>query len=106
MRYLVYSLLIFITACQTASKETIESGPCGTAAKEITYPADVKPIIRQHCISCHADYIFYDSLNAEIKNGEFYKRVVVKRDMPPSGGLDTCDYIILKRWIYNGHTSD
>ena len=106
MRYLVYSLLIFITACQTASKETIETGPCGTAAKEITYPADVKPIIRQHCISCHADYIFYDSLNAEINNGEFYKRVVVKRDMPPSGGLDTCDYIILKRWIYNGHSSN
>lgn len=106
MRYLVYSLLIFITACQTASKETIETGPCGTAAKEITYPADVKPIIRQHCISCHADYIFYDSLNAEINSGEFYKRVVVERDMPPSGGLDTCDYIILKRWIYNGHTSD
>jgi hypothetical protein len=25
--------------------------------------------------------------------------------MPPSGGLDTCDYIILKRWMYNGHTS-
>lgn len=106
MRYLVYFLLFFITACQTASKETIETGPCGTAAKEITYPADVKPIIRQHCISCHADYIFYDSLNAQVNSGKFYKRVVVKRDMPPSGGLDTCDYIILKRWIYNGHTSD
>ena len=106
MRYIVYSLLFFMTACTTASKEDIETGPCGTATKEINYPSDVKPIIRQHCISCHHDYIFYDSLNAEINNGEFYKRVVVKRDMPPSGGLDTCDYIILKRWIYNGHSSN
>ena len=34
------------------------------------------------------------------------RTVIVKRDMPPSGGLDTCDYIILKRWIYNGHSNN
>jgi hypothetical protein len=106
MRNLVYSLLIFFVACDFAEKETIETGPCGTATKEINYPADVKPIIRQHCVSCHADYIHYDSLSAVINTGEFYKRVILKRDMPPSGGLDTCDYIILKRWIYNGYSQE
>lgn len=104
MRYIIYSLLIFITACTDASKEEMP-GPCGTATKEIKYPSDVKPIIQQHCISCHADYIFYDSLNQDILTRDLYKRVVVTRDMPPSAGLDTCDYIILKRWMYNGHTS-
>jgi hypothetical protein len=96
MRYLVYLLLIFFVGCDFAKKEDIESGPCGTATKEIKYPSDVKPIIRQHCVSCHADYIYYDSLNQDI----------LTRDMPPSGGLDTCDYIILKRWIYNGHSNN
>jgi hypothetical protein len=104
MRNIVLSLLFFTVACTTDKKEEEMPGPCGTATKEINYPADVKPIIRQHCISCHADFIFYDSLNADINTGDFYKRVIVIRDMPPSGGLDTCDYIILKRWIYNGHT--
>jgi hypothetical protein len=105
MRYLVYSLLIIFASCTDVNKETIETGPCGTAIKEINYPSDVKPIIREHCISCHKDYIFYDSLNAQINSGAFYKRVILKRDMPSSGGLDTCDYIILKRWIYNGHSN-
>jgi hypothetical protein len=106
MRYLVYLLLIFFVGCDFAKKEDIESGPCGTATKEIKYPSDVKPIIRQHCVSCHADYIYYDSLNQDILTRDLYKRVIVTRDMPPSGGLDTCDYIILKRWIYNGHSNN
>tara|TARA_R110000868_G_scaffold156424_2_gene383267 strand:+ start:10 stop:327 length:318 start_codon:yes stop_codon:yes gene_type:complete len=104
MRYLIYSLLIFFASCTDEAKKEMP-GPCGTATKEINYPSDVKPIIREHCISCHKDYIFYDSLNQAILTREFYKRVLVTRDMPPSGGLDTCDYIILKRWIYNGHSN-
>lgn len=105
MRYLFYSVILFIASCSHQEKEVMQ-GPCGTAIKEINYPADVKPIIRQHCISCHKDYIYYDSLNQDILTRDFYKRVLVNRDMPPSGGLDTCDYIILKRWIYNGHSSN
>lgn len=106
MRNIVLLALIILTSCSNQEAKEEMPGPCGTATKEIKYPSDVKPIIRQHCISCHQDYIFYDSLNAEINTGEFYKRVIVTRDMPPSGGLDTCDYIILKRWIYNGHYSN
>lgn len=105
MRKIVYPILILLTSCTTEKKEEMP-GPCGTATKEINYPADVKPIIREHCISCHADFIYYDSLNAAVNEENLYKRVIVTRDMPPSGGLDTCDYIILKRWIYNGHTSN
>lgn len=104
MRYLFYSIILIIASCSDKEKDVMQ-GPCGTAIKEINYPADVKPIIRKHCISCHSDYIFYDSLNQDIITGDFYKRVLVTRDMPPSGGIDTCDYIILKRWMYNGHTS-
>ena len=103
MRNIVLLAIIILTSCNNEVAKEEMHGPCGTATKEIKYPSDVKPIIRQHCISCHQDYIFYDSLNAEINTGDFYKRVIVTRDMPPSGGLDTCDYIILKRWIYNGH---
>lgn len=102
---IVLPILFFLASCTTEKKEEMP-GPCGTAAKTIHYPSDVKPIIREHCLSCHQDYIFYDSLNAEVLTGDFFKRVIVTRDMPPSGGLDTCDYIILKRWIYNGHSSN
>lgn len=102
MKYIVLFSLLFV-ACQNEEK-TEDPGPCATADK-IQYRSDIKPIIRQHCIGCHSEYNFYDSLNAEINSGAFYKRVLIQRDMPPAGGLDTCDYIKLKRWIYNGHTA-
>jgi hypothetical protein len=103
MKYLVLFSLIFI-GCQNAEKNE-DVGPCGII-QDVRYKSDIKAIIRENCIGCHKDYIFYDSLNADINSGSFYKRVIQKRDMPPSGGLDTCDYIKIKRWLYNGHTSD
>ena len=104
MKYIVLFSLLFI-GCVTPTTKEEDPGPCGTV-QNVQYKSDIKPIIRQHCISCHSEFLFYDSLNADINSGAFYKRVLQKRDMPPAGGLDTCDYIKIKRWIYNGHSAD
>lgn len=95
-------ILLFFASCKhdIAEQPTI----CGKDINVITYTRDVKLIMQQHCISCHADYILYDKVNATVNSGAFAKRVLYKRDMPPNGELDTCDYIVLKRWYYNGHT--
>lgn len=95
--------VVLLTSCFNKNEDTTI---CGKEIENISYTADVKPIIREKCMGCHQDYFLYDSLNADVVSGEFYKRVLYKRDMPPSGGLDTCDYIVLKRWYYNGHTSN
>jgi hypothetical protein len=103
MRLIVISLFIFFIACTHEPVQEI-AGPCGTT-QNIQYRANVKPIIRQKCVGCHADYIYYDKLNEVINSGAFEKRVLQIRNMPPSKPMDTCDYIILKRWIYNGHSN-
>lgn len=102
-KLLLLASLVLLISCTTNPEDT---SICGKDVEKITYTSDVKPIIREKCMSCHQDYFLYDSLNADVVNGDFYKRVLNKRDMPPSGGLDTCDYIVLKRWYYNGHTSN
>ena len=94
----VFVLLAFV-ACKTKPEEEVT--PCGK--KDISYLADIKPIISKNCASCHHEYLLYDSLNAICISGEFSKYVIVKQTMPPTG-IDTCDLLTLKRWYYNGHT--
>ena len=93
----VFVLLAFV-ACKTKPEEEVT--PCGK--KDISYLADIKPIISKNCASCHHEYLLYDSLNAICISGEFSKYVIVKQTMPPTG-MDTCDLLTLKRWYYNGH---
>jgi hypothetical protein len=100
--FLLTVTMLLISCTHKIDETTI----CGKEIENISYKSDVKPIIREKCMGCHQDYFLYDSLNAHVSNGDFYKRVLHNRDMPPSGGLDTCDYIVLKRWYYNGHTSN
>jgi hypothetical protein len=103
MRILVLLVILFlISSCKHSAVE--DSSPCGKDLNNLHYKSDIKPIIKKHCLSCHAEYTFYDSLNTECLDGAFYKEVLYLRTMPPNGGLDTCDYMILKRWYYNGHT--
>lgn len=92
-------LCLFLGSCKTEPKDEVI--PCGE--KNISYQADIKPIISKNCSACHHEYLVYDKLNEDCMNGKFYKRVIYLHDMPPTG-MDTCDLITLKRWYYNGHT--
>lgn len=83
--------------------------PCNLNSPNPTY-VDAKRVIKTYCVSCHnvdsiGRYHQYDQLNYACNNGSFNKRVFLKRDMPPANApqMDTCDYIILRRWYMNGH---
>jgi len=102
MKYLSTLLLLslFLVSCKHKDEEEVT--PCGKT--NISYQADIKPIISKNCKACHQEYMVYDKLNEICENGKFHKRVIYLHDMPPSG-MDSCDLITLKRWYYNGHTS-
>lgn len=83
--------------------------PCNLNSPNPTY-VDAKRVIKTYCVGCHSNdtigrYLQYDQLNNACNNGSFNKRVFLKRDMPPANAsqMDTCDYIILRRWFMNGH---
>jgi hypothetical protein len=93
-------LSLFLVSCKHEEEKDAIT-PCGK--KNISYVADIKPIISKNCKACHQEYLVYDKLNAACEDGSFFKRVIYLHDMPPSG-MDTCDLITLRRWYYNGHT--
>jgi len=101
-KLLLIALSFVVVSCSHKDEDDKYMGPCGDI-KSISYKEDVKPIIMAKCVGCHAEYKFYDKLNEDCYNGKFQKRVFIDRDMPPMGGMDTCHYIILKRWFRDGH---
>jgi len=83
--------------------------PCQTY-DEISFRKDVRPVIIRNCATpgCHnntnglGNFSIYEELNDRCNSGSFERRVFIQKNMPPSK-MDTCDYIILKRWYREGH---
>jgi hypothetical protein len=103
--WILFILLIYLlTGCK---HEPIN--PCQTY-DEISYYKNVRPIIIKNCAvsGCHnntnglGNFSIYSELNDRCNSGSFERRVFIKKNMPPSK-MDTCDYIILKRWFREGH---
>ena len=103
---LLATLSLTIFGCKHEPME-----PCDSAT--VDYKTDIKPIISRSCASqgCHnnsnglGNFNDYDQLNAKCNDGSFQRRVLWKRDMPPSA-LDTCDFIKLRKWFNEGHKRD
>lgn len=113
-KYLVLIILLSIFACKNDKDDTYPctptaTFPCGLDSPNPTY-VDAKRVIKTYCVGCHnvdsiGRFLQYDQLNTTCVNGTFQKRVLLKRDMPPASAMqmDSCDYVILKRWYMNGH---
>lgn len=103
-KLILLCVIAIVVSCQHENDERVAGGPCGIVGS-VDYVTQVKPIILAKCAPCHTEYKFYDKLNEACNNGTFQKRVLIHRDMPPMGGLDTCHYVILKRWFRDGHSN-
>lgn len=103
------TLLMFILSISSCKHD--EPNPC--RFDELHYRTDIKPIIRKNCSTsgCHnnsntlGNFDIYDELNERCNNGNFEKRVFIKKNMPPFK-MDTCDFIKLRKWYLDGHKSN
>ena len=113
-KYLFIIIILTIFACKHEKDDTdyctsTPHYPCNLNSPNPTY-IDAKRVIKTYCVGCHNNndigrYLQYDQLNNACNNGTFNKRVFLKRDMPPANAvqMDSCDYVILRRWYMNGH---
>jgi hypothetical protein len=86
-----------------------EANPCDTT---ITTFADVVfPIIQANCATtgCHVAggsgpglYENYDQVKGSVDDGKLENRVLIQKDMPPSGPLTDCQMALIQRWLNNG----
>jgi uncharacterized membrane protein len=116
---LILSLaIILVTAC-SKSNEVARSGntggnTSGCDTTNMTYSADIEPIIKANCYSCHADgnseggisLDSYEKLKQPAGNGILTGVITHANGFPsmPEGGpqLSECDINKIKAWIANG----
>ena len=103
-------LALFIASCKTDAPEVEKAEPA-CVPPSISYQRDIKPIITANCNTgsgCHSsgspngNFFNYDQLNATCIDGSFKKKVLIDKTMPPNG-MDSCDFLTLRRWFNNGH---
>ena len=115
-------IALFFAACKSDAPEVEKAAPA-CVPSNISYQRDIKPIITAHCNTgsgCHGtgspngNFYNYDQLNATCISGTFNKKVFIQKTMPPVAldslgvdtlgfGLDSCEYLTLRRWYNNGH---
>ena len=109
MKKLLIIALLF-AGCKNDAPEVEKAEP-SCVPTSISYTRDIKPIIRTNCAlgsGCHGggspygNFYNYDQLNATCIDGSFNKEVFIEKAMPPNG-IDSCDYLTLRRWYNNGH---
>ena len=98
------------TACYFDNEEELY-GPVTCDVTNVTYSTDIVPIINTTCATsgCHVaggsgpgDFTTYAGLKAKVDNGSFVNRVLVQKNMPPSGPLSDCNEAKLQKWIDDG----
>ena len=98
------------TSCYYDNEEDLypESFECDTTA--ITYDGKIGEIINSNCATsgCHdgvsdaIELTNYSAVKAIVDNGKLENRVLVLKDMPPSGNLSNCEYQQLELWLSKG----
>jgi hypothetical protein len=100
----VFILLAFLQSCYKDKEELLYPNEFNnTDTTAVTYSAFVKPLLDAKCgASCHPSYMQYVGLKIVVDNGKFNSRVLIKKDMPPSGPLSPTDLTKLKKWLDAG----
>jgi hypothetical protein len=109
---LVFTMLsvLFLTACYYDNEEELYGGkPCNVVT--VSFSKDIMPLIQTECAisGCHVqggngNGIFdnYQNVKAKVDNGSLRNRVIIQRDMPPSGPLSNCQIAYIEEWINQG----
>ncbi len=99
-------LFLFLSACYyDKAEELYPSNYNQTDTTAATYTAYMAPLISSKCMSCHnvtAPILGdYSKLKTIINNGTFNTRVMVQKNMPPSG-LTSTELAKIQKWLDAG----
>jgi hypothetical protein len=101
---------LFFTGCYYDNEEELYPGSVDCDVTNVDYSTVIKPIADSNCAisGCHVpgtglpDLTTYVGLKTIADNGKLNDRVVVRKDMPPSGPLSNCDIDKIEAWISQG----
>ncbi|MFM1876521.1 MAG: hypothetical protein RL266_2258 [Bacteroidota bacterium] len=105
--------VLMLSSCYYDNEEELyeyynQQNQCDTSA--VSFANDIMPMIQGNCVTgCHVAggtglgiFENYAEVKAKVDNGSMNNRVVVQRNMPPSGALTECQILQMRAWILNG----
>jgi len=107
---ILFSCLCLLIGCKKDSEEALY-GNEECLPKDVSFSIYVLPLIKNSCAitGCHVQggsgngvFENYDQVKSKVDNGSFLQRVVISRDMPPSGNLSSCEIETIRQWLIEG----
>lgn len=101
---------LFLISCYN-DKEDLLYGTANCDTDTVSFSNDIMPIISGSCavVGCHVQggsgtglLENYEQVKAKVDDGSFRRRVVERRDMPPSGPLSDCQLQHIRKWLDSG----
>ena len=91
-----------------------DKGPdCNIPNADLSYTKNIKAIIDQQCISCHAsgsgvpgvvgDFTTFEGMKSRLDNGKILEQVVIDKAMPQGGGMSQAQRDSINCWIAAGY---
>ena len=103
---IIFCLGLIMSSCYYDNEEDLYGIDCDST--NISYATEVDRIISNSCAvsGCHdgsTQYPKYDSYQSVFQDsGKIFERVIVQKNMPPSGALTDCDFKQIEDWLTNG----
>jgi len=106
----IAAFCLMLNGCYYDNEEELYAGSGNCDTSVVDYATDIKPIFATNCAisGCHVpgpgrkDLSNDQGIKDIADNGELKDRVVVRKDMPPSGPLSSCNVKLIQAWIDNG----
>ena len=103
-------LLAGVLYLQSCKKDDPKGPDCNLPNATLSYTLNIKGIIDQQCVSCHAgsgpgpdDYRTYEGIKSHLGEGHVLDRVVITKDMPQGGGMSQAQRDSINCWIAAGY---
>ncbi|MBL7809934.1 MAG: cytochrome c [Saprospiraceae bacterium] len=109
----VMALTAALLSLQSCNGDDPKGPDCNIPNADLSYTLNIKNIIDQQCISCHApgsgvagavgDFRTYSGLSAYLKNGKILNAVVIDKSMPQGGGMSQAQRDSINCWIASNY---
>ncbi|HAD14487.1 MAG TPA: hypothetical protein DCF33_18850 [Saprospirales bacterium] len=107
------ALVAAVFSLQSCEGNDPKGPDCNIPNADLTYTLNMKGIIDQHCVSCHApgsgvagavgDFRTYDGIENYLHNGDVLETVVIDKTMPQGGGMSQAQRDSINCWLAAGH---
>ena len=106
--------ILALSSCYYDNEEELYPNGANCDVTNLDYQANIKPIFETNCAisGCHVAGTGRKNLSTDqgiqdiVNDGRLEERVLIRKDMPPSQPLSSCEIAYLKAWLNSGASAN